>query len=216
MPSDVDLFIREDGQLAVSTYEQTGSIISGGGPTDPQCIVNTENGAQLAIKTVNIGGDTYASGYLRLAQSIPEAEQKHLGKVYMYVGPTNDTYTHGYIYECTGGTEYSGQITFTPNKISISNDDYAAFLKSGERYIEHPENITQGKMLYNEATAIWRWSGYDAQGNYVGRRQIYQSDYEQYGFEFTGPFEDGEELEFATTISAVPGDFAWTRLDVQP
>lgn len=216
MTSNVDLFVREDGQLAVSTYEQNGSIISGGGPTDLQCIVDTENGAQLAIKTVNMGGDIYASGFLRLANTIPEAAKKHLGKVYMYVGATNDTYTHGYIYECTGGTVYSGQIEFTPSKIAISNDDYAAFLKSSERYIEHPETITQGKMLYNAPSGIWRWSGYDSEGNYVGRRQIYQSDYEQYGFEFTGTFEDGEELEFSTTITATPGDFSWTRLDVQP
>lgn len=216
MASNVDELVRNNGQLAIAVSAQEGDMIYPGGTTDTKCIVNTEEGAQLAIKVYGLSEDKYAIGYLRLAQTIPTAAQKHLGKVYMYVGPTNDTYTHGYIYECTGGTVYSGSIEFTPNQIEISNDDYANFLKASEKYIENAQTITHGTMTYHNASGLWMWDGYDTNDSFVGRRKIYQGDYEQFGFIFTGPFSDGDEFTFTTSITATPGDFAWTRIDVQP
>lgn len=48
--------ITEDNQLALATVEQTGPIVATGGATDLTCLVETDNGKQLAYKTYILGG----------------------------------------------------------------------------------------------------------------------------------------------------------------
>lgn len=55
MANNLDTEVIKDGQLAVATVEQSGTIVSGGGAEDTTCIVETETGKQLAIKIFEVG-----------------------------------------------------------------------------------------------------------------------------------------------------------------
>lgn len=56
MGNKIDTNIIVDGQLAVATAPQTGTIIESGGEIDATALVQTENGPQLAVKTVSVSG----------------------------------------------------------------------------------------------------------------------------------------------------------------
>lgn len=54
------------------------------------------------------GGSVDESRIIVKSATIPTAGEGYLGSVYMYVGETNSTYTHGYIYECVeSGSTYA-------------------------------------------------------------------------------------------------------------
>lgn len=54
------------------------------------------------------GGSVDESRIIVKSATIPTAGENYLGSVYMYVGETNSTYTHGYIYECVeSGSTYA-------------------------------------------------------------------------------------------------------------
>ena len=54
--SERDITVLQDGQLAVSTVEQTGTIITGASAIDTTCLVQTEKGVQNCVKTFPLGG----------------------------------------------------------------------------------------------------------------------------------------------------------------
>lgn len=54
------------------------------------------------------GGSVDESRIIVKSDTIPAAAAKYVGAVYQYVGATNATYTHGYIYECVeNGSTYA-------------------------------------------------------------------------------------------------------------
>ena len=148
--------------------------------------------------------------------TIPTASAANAGYMYCYAGETNATYTHGYIYENQYTPTYDGTITFSPATISVTDANYSAFLTSGIQYIPDPSAVTHGTMTYHENSTIWRMVCLDADDNQVGVRQLYQSDYEDAGFVFTGTFQDGDVVNFTTTISEASSSYQWKRIDVQP
>lgn len=53
--SKIDTNILKDGQLAVATAPQSGTIISDASAVDATALVQTDNGPQLCVKTVEVG-----------------------------------------------------------------------------------------------------------------------------------------------------------------
>lgn len=151
--------------------------------------------------------------------TIPTASVEELGKVRMFTGETGAVYTHGYIYECTAGdTIYTGTVTFQPATISgtvvaCDGDTFANFVATGG---DDPEAVVSGTMTYHYASSIWVLSGLDADGNEIAHRQIYQPDYEDAGFTFTGTPADGDVVTFVCTVEEDHTEYSWNRVDVQP
>ena len=54
--SKIDTNIVKDGQLAVATIPQTGTIVSDNGAIDTTAVVQTSDGPQLCVKTVDLNG----------------------------------------------------------------------------------------------------------------------------------------------------------------
>lgn len=53
--SKIDTNVLKDGQLAVATAEQNGTIISDASAVDATALVQTDNGPQLCVKTFEVG-----------------------------------------------------------------------------------------------------------------------------------------------------------------
>lgn len=62
----------------------------------------------LGAASAGSGGGSVDEGRIIVkSATIPEAGEDYLGSVYMYVGETSASYTHGYIYECVeSGSSY--------------------------------------------------------------------------------------------------------------
>lgn len=150
------------------------------------------------------------------ANSIPEASSSNAGYIYIYAGETNGTYTHGYLYENQYVPSYEGSITFTPSTITVTEENFSAFLNEWKQYLPNPTAITHGTFTYDAAGDLWRLEGFDADDNQVGVLQLYQQDYEDGGFVFSGTFEDGDSLTFTSTITTSSSSYQWVRIDVQP
>lgn len=148
--------------------------------------------------------------------SIPTASAANANEMYIYAGETNSTYTHGYIYENQYVPTYEGSITFTPATVTVTDANFAAFLNEWKQYLSNPTAITHGTFTYDASSSIWRLEGFDADNTQVGVLQLYQEDYEDSGFVFTGTFEDDDSLTFVSTISTSSSSYQWVRIDVQP
>ena len=153
------------------------------------------------------------------SSTMPTASADTLGEVRQYVGATAGDYTHGYIYECVAGdTIYTGTVTFQPATLSgtvvaCDGDTFANFVATGG---DDPEAVVSGTMTYHYASSIWVLSGLDADGNEIAHRQIYQPDYEDVGFTFTGTPADGDVVTFECTVTEDHTEYSWARIDVQP
>lgn len=150
---------------------------------------------------------------------IPTATQELVGTEYQYTGETNQTYTHGYIYECVSSTVYNEAIYFEPHKVAFDYDvgTLEHFFKDNN--INDYLDVTHGTMTYYEAGDIWALEGLDADNNIVFTGlQLYTQDLIDYGFVFINPmtdFEDEEVIDFETTFTPVVS-YVWTRIDLQP
>lgn len=150
------------------------------------------------------------------SSSIPTASADNAGYMYIYDGVTNGTYTHGYIYENKYVPSYTGTVTFTPSTVTVSDTDFSAFLNEWKHYISAPLTVTHGTFTYDTEGNLWRMVFLNASDEQVGVIQLYQEDYEDAGFTFTGTFSDGDVLTFVSTISAGASSYQWVRIDVQP
>lgn len=165
------------------------------------------------------GGGVDENRVIVKSATIPEASADELGKFYCYSGTTNANYTHGYVYECVkSGETYTGTVSFEPATLSgttvtCSGDDFAAFVATGSAT---PTEVVSGTMTYNYASSIWVLSGLDSNGNEIAHRQIYQSDYEDYGFTFTGTPVDGDVVTFTCSVEESGGIYTWARINLQP
>lgn len=166
--------------------------------------------------TQNNGGGSLLGRIIIKDSVIPEASAKNAGYMYIYTGETNSTYTHGYIYENQYVPSYEGSITFTPSTVTVTEENFSAFLNEWKQYLPNPTAITHGTFTYDAASKLWRLEGFDADNNQVGVLQLYQQDYEDGGFVFSGTFEDGYSLTFVSTITTSSSSYQWVRIDVQP
>lgn len=156
------------------------------------------------------GGGVSLDKIIVKSATIPTAAVKYVGAVYQYVGETNSTYTHGYIYECK--QQETNTITFTPATMSVSGTDFMAFLASISTDEDY-ESVVKGTFTYDLAGDLWRFVGKDAEDNTILTYQQYTQDFEDAGFTMPVDPQDGDVVEFVRTVSAT---YAWERIDVQP
>lgn len=206
------------GQRAVAVNEVSGDYLYDGGATDIQCVVKDGDKAQRAIKVVNVdgGGQPLFNKIIIKDRVIPTASADNAGAVYMYVGETNDNYVHGFIYENRYVPNYSGTITFSHAGISVSDEDFSAFLNTWKNYILNPTSVVIGTITYYAAGALWRMVMKDENDELVDTLQLYQQDYEDSGFTFPANPQDGDSYTFTTTITETSASYQWVRTDVQP
>ena len=152
------------------------------------------------------------------SSTMPSGSTVPAGAVYQYVGTTNATYTHGYIYENVSTPSYTGTVEFNPASISgttaaCSGDDFAALV--AEWGSGNITDIIKGTLTYDLSGGLLVFVGLDDTDTQVCTFQLYTQDYEDAGFTFTGTLQDGDVITFTTTISE-SASYAWTRIDVQP
>ena len=150
--------------------------------------------------------------------TMPLASTTPAGSVYQYLGKTNASYTHGYIYENVKTATYTGTVSFEAASLSgttvaCSGDDFANFLT--ESGVE-PLSVVSGTMTYDAAGSLWVLVGKNADNETVLTFQEYQEDYEDFGFTFTGTPQDGDVVAFTCTVEEASASYAWNRIDVQP
>ena len=218
MADNKNVQVLAGDQLAVAVEAVSGNMIASGGKIDTTCLVDTENGEQLAYKVFNMdaGGQPLTDKIIIKDSVIPTASSSNVGAVYMYVGETNDNYVHGFIYENRYVPNYSGTITFSPAVISVSDENFSSFLNKWKQYLNTPTLVTNGTITYHGSSSIWRMVMKDANDQQIGVLQLYQSDYEDSGFTFPADPQDGDEYTFTTTITESSSSYQWVRTDVQP
>lgn len=164
------------------------------------------------------GGGVSLDKIIVKSATIPTAAVKYVGAVYQYVGETNSTYTHGYIYECKEDVTYDGLIGFEPAKIGFdyTKGNLIEFLSS---ITPDFANVVGGSFTYSVAGDIWTINGIDSEGNTVfDNYKLYTPDLEDEGFVFLYPaqdYEDGEVVEYYLNLTP-SSTYAWERIDVQP
>lgn len=162
------------------------------------------------------GGSVDESKIIVKSATIPTAGEDYLGSVYMYVGETNSTYTHGYIYECKSSVSTTAIVSFEPHKIAFDEGNLVSFFEEAG---DTSHEVVSGRFKYLEAGDIWNINGLDANGNTVfSDYQLYTQDLVDAGFVVIVPMTDiadGEEIAYDLVYRDTTS-YAWERIDVQP
>lgn len=152
-------------------------------------------------------------------KNMPVASASNANMVYLYDGVTNQTYTNGYVYQNQKVGTYTDTVTFTPATLSGTTVTATTGALSSlcAQYIRgNITAITNGTMTFDSMSDLWVFVGKDANNNTIGTFQIYQDDYIDAGFTFTGTPQDGDVVSFTCTITEISSTYAWVRIDVQP
>ena len=157
------------------------------------------------------GGNINYDRIVQKAIDMPLAGEDTNLMVILYQGPTNTTYTHGYIYECQKTATYSSTVTFDPADISCDGDDFAAFV--GSIYSD-PEDIVSGSMTYIADADLWVFVGKDSNGNTLVTYQQYTEDFTNAGFTMPENPEDGDVVNFECSVTESSATYAWVHLSV--
>lgn len=188
------------------------------------------------------GGGVDESKIIIKSETIPEASTATYKKIYIYTGETNDTYTHGYIYECVADeTAQSITTDFFPEKIgfdfryathptkTFTSDVEAmsAFITDVLK-IDNPYSVVSGRLVVDEVTIInpnehqemWYVYCTDKNGQEIlTHYKIYASDLQAYGIQFAYPpadYSENEPINFTFNWQTSFSNLRWVRLDVQP
>ena len=206
-----DVLTRNDNdELAVRTVQATGDNPA----SSYDDVFTRDDNGKLAVRVVG-GGGGGSVDYNRVIEKIdviPSAESSTVGKVYMYMGVTNSTYTHGYIYECVA-TQEATAVAFSGSIVSSWDvADFVSYMQEGgSAYNE----VTHGTLTYDASGNLWDLVGYDANGIEVLNFHEYTEDLEDFGCVFASEtHQDGDNCTFTLTTT-VDGK-KWKRLDVQP
>lgn len=189
------------------------------------CAVPGGSGSGGAVESVNgktgvVVLDAKDVDAVPQLDTMPTASADYVGVPVQYSGATNANSIHGYIYECAGTPVYSDTTTFEAATISgtvVTETGNALSLLAG-RFIHNADvtDIVSGTLTYDSEGNLWIFVGKDAQDTTVGQFQLYQEDYEDAGFTFTGTPENGDVVAFSTEIAQTSTTYAWNRVDVQP
>lgn len=209
---DNDVLTRnENGELSVRTVSATeqANIVN------PDDVYTRTTEGYLAVRTVGGSGGGGSVDYNRVvekATTIPSADTQSVGKVYMYMGESNSTYTHGYIYEVVA-TQTASAVAFSGNIISSWGiEDFVSYLQEGGSAYDE---ITHGTLTYDAAGNLWVLVGYDSNNIEVMKFQEYTEDLEDFGCVFVSQtHQEGESCTF--TMTTTESGKKWKRLDVQP
>ncbi len=81
--------------------------------------------------------------------TVPTASSAYLNKVYQYVGASNESYTHGYFYECVS----DGQTPPTYSWVNVPVDDIGNKIFTGTLAAWN-ELTLEEKIIYSQANLI--------------------------------------------------------------
>lgn len=206
-------FTRDDeGYIAVRVVNGTEALPA----VDKDYLFARDENGNIAMRVVGAdgsgGGSVNYNRVVEKATVIPDASTQEVGKVYMYMGKTNSTYTHGYIYENVA-EQTASDVTFSGNIISSwAVADFVNYLQEGgSAYNE----VTNGTLTYSGDGDLWVLVGLDSNGNEVLRFQEYTEDLEDFGCVFASQtHQDGDSCTF--TLTTTVSGKKWKRMDVQP
>ena len=142
------------------------------------------------------------------SNTIPAASDELVGYEYQYMGKTNNTYTHGFVYVCKAIP--TDTLVFTPDTVSCDWANLSAFLQTETADYN---SVVAGSMTYFADAELWRATFTDANGDTVLTYQQSTGDWENVGFVFSGTFEDGDVVSF---VRYTESDYVWERVDLQP
>lgn len=162
------------------------------------------------------GGGVPMSKVIVKSNTLPIAEIKYVGAMYIYAGETTAAYKHGYIYEGTSTPANTKTVSFSPNTISCTGENFWAFWKSEEGAPNNYTEIVKGEMVFVGGNT-WNLIGRNTNNEIVKSYQQYDEDWEALGFSFTGTFSEGDSVEFNCAINETDDIvYWWQRIDVQP
>lgn len=219
----VDSETGKKNRVVLTAAQDTSTLELSDNPNSTKGYVTVDGKKHRVILTADLlgegGGGTIDTSKVVNADVLPVASADNAGKVYLYKGATDANYTHGYIYECTKESTYTDSVTFQPATLSGTVVTATAGALAGlcAEYITGDiTTITGGTMTFDSGSDLWVFVGKDADNNTVGSFQVYQEDYQDAGFTFTGTPQDGDVVAFTCTIEEASSTYAWVRLDVQP
>ena len=204
--------------------------------TDSEWMFGRDKNGNIAIRVIGSigagGGDVIIK-----TRTMPEASEEEFGNMRIYSGETNETYTHGYIYECVGVETYD----ITPIIFEHSNIGFD-YRNADERFNYQTDGEAMQGFLqlvlrntghtFIEATTIeltrrddmensmWYVAVKNSLGeSLVSEYLLYRGDLEAFGFTFIVP-----ESEYIPGVTQT-GEYswvrhlsglAWERINVQP
>ena len=164
--------------------------------------------------------------------TMPTASTTPASAVYQYVGATNATYTHGYIYENVPETQTQTLIIFDPvgtGKLSFNYTGHSV-LDLFERVASlstptfDPADVASGSFVLDKTNELWYVSGYDSSNNALFTNFTVSATGDEYSldaygyvytFMFPDDYEDGHTENF-TIAQESQTTYSWQRIDVQP
>lgn len=144
---------------------------------------------------------------------MPEPTEATKGQILHYKGVTTDDYTHGYFYECIKTVTRTSSVTFDDETVTCTGANFAAFL---DDIMQDIDRVASGDMKFAADASLWYFTGRDSAGNVVVSYNLYQEDLENYGFVFSGTYEDNDVVNFTCSIEESSATYAWEQLNVQP
>ena len=202
----------EDGEQAYAVFERDGDNVNLAGWTPKDEVARKD---EIIVKSA----------------TIPTASADLLGAVYQYVGQTDSTYEHGYIYECVAETTTETLIMFDPvdtGKLGFDYQNHSVYelfdrIAALTTPTFGPQDVVSGSFRLDKVNELWYISGYDANGNALFTDFTVEAtggEYclDGYGYIYTFPFpddyEDGHTENYR--IQETQSGYAWERIDVQP
>lgn len=139
--------------------------------------------------------------------TMPTASTTPAGAVYQYVGTTNSTYTHGYIYEnIATAAEATASQTYGSGLTDISVTNISTFASAFETGFGTSIFDTTVEFEYDDAA--WMVST-EIDGQ---TETLLDQDITDWAVTFTGTPQEGDTISVVYTGAT----YAWTRVDVQP
>ena len=141
--------------------------------------------------------------------TVPTAGSTYVGQIYQYIGTTDSTYTHGYIYECarvftpstvTSATQTTGS---SLSNITVDAAVYTAKFYSTAGRLPDADTVN---FTYVASSSTWKVSGYrmSASGQLLT----------DWGISCDGTPANGDVIAVETHGGAV--SYAWQQTNVQP
>ena len=217
-----------------------GTLIYPEGERSTNGTVIDENGdrhrVQLVYDVGMDGGKGMDDRIIIKSDTIPTANADSYGKFYCFSGPTNNAYTHGYIYQCIADESTEYIIALNPesgesiHKIGFDYENHSPIelferIASLSTPVFNPADVKSGTFRLDKVNELWYISGYDASNNMLfedftiaGTGDEYSLD--AYGFvyidHFPDNFEDGYTETYQLISNTVYSNYRWERMDVQP
>lgn len=214
----VDILVSISGATPITYNGETAqNILNRSTPISGNMVASDGKVYNVVDVLMGIGEVINYKKLIVKTRSIPEASEDTYRRVYLYVGKTDENYTHGYFYECQKTAIYSDAVIgFDPHTIGFDYDNYNLISFFSEITSDYGD-VVNGTATYDKVNELWTWTGKDSDGNTVfDNIKYYTQDLIDAGFVFINPEEDYEDGEvFTYTINYTEeANYSWVQLEV--